>query len=374
MEKNTYNYAIETAPSSPPVEDMMELDGRQQRVYHRAARMIQRTWRRHVDTRVFQYFKNLVRFRNQGDPRLLLKNVNPREANILDAAAGVHIRFRLGGTTFPPSIYYTDLHPSTHVDMCATAPRTTPTQARSPSPGRYTGGPVRDDHAGWYHAKSFEEALCTLSVLVQAALLGDIITLETNGRKVVEFHHFQLQRRQDVDRRKKRRKIEWLNRSVPFTLTCPSACSTHPHLSFYLFLSPLPVLLPTVRRYDRGCLHARTEHSETATLVERSAQGMMDAVEQLGPNHIVEWEVDELLEWTNALNFDEYINDWRVVGTSNSSESWKDKRLVPSNREPCVEFSGLGQEDSQVDTYSSILHPLVSSLIKSEHSKANLFD
>ena len=40
-------------------------------------------------------------------------------------------------------------------------------------------------------------------------------------------------------------------------------------------------------------------------LVERSAQGMMDAVEQLGPNHIVEWEVDELLEWTNALNFDE---------------------------------------------------------------------
>ncbi|XP_070960451.1 protein MFI-like isoform X1 [Oncorhynchus clarkii lewisi] len=337
MEKN--NYAIESAPSSPPVEEMMELDGRQQRVYHRAARMIQRTWRRHVDTRVFQYFKNLVRFRNQGDPRLLLKNVNPREANIMDAAAGVHIRFRLGGTTFPPSIYYKIYTHRPIVDMCANSPKdyTHPRQKRSVPRQIHNGRTqVQDDHAGWYHRVE-NNGWRLLSG--KAALLGDIITLETNGRKV-EFHNSKLQRRQDVDTRKKRRKIEWLK-----------------------------------QMYDRGCLHARTEHSETAMLVERSAQGMMDAVEQLGPNHIVEWEVDELLEWTNALNFDEYINDWRVVGTSNSSESWKDKkRLVPSNLEPCVEFSGLGQEDSQVDTYSSVLHPLVSSLIKSEHSKANLFD
>ncbi|XP_029611046.1 protein MFI isoform X2 [Salmo trutta] len=223
-----------------------------------------------------------------------------------------------------------------------TAPRTTPTPGRrGPSPGRYTtGGPrCRTTMLAGTTAWRTTAGDCSLgrwctSSVSDAALLGDIIPLETNGRKV-EFHHSKLQRRQDVDRRKKRRKIEWLK-----------------------------------QMYDCGCLHARTEHSETAMLVERSAQGMMDAVEQLGPNHIVEWEVDELLEWTNALNFDEYINDWRVVGTSNSSESWKDKR--PSNLEPCVEFSGLGQEDSQVDTYSSILHPLVSSLIKSEHSKANL--
>lgn len=60
-----------------------------------------------------------------------------------------------------------------------------------------------------------------------------------------------------------------------------------------------------VFRYEEGILRARTEHQETALLVEKSTYGMMCAVEQLGTDHIAEWEVDELLEWTNALNFDE---------------------------------------------------------------------
>jgi hypothetical protein len=32
--------------------------------------------------------------------------VNPREAQLADAAAGIHVRFRLGGTTFPPLVFY----------------------------------------------------------------------------------------------------------------------------------------------------------------------------------------------------------------------------------------------------------------------------
>lgn len=58
-------------------------------------------------------------------------------------------------------------------------------------------------------------------------------------------------------------------------------------------------------RYEKGILCARTEHQETALLVEKSTYGMMCAAEILGADHIAEWEVDELLEWTNALNFDE---------------------------------------------------------------------
>ena len=57
-------------------------------------------------------------------------------------------------------------------------------------------------------------------------------------------------------------------------------------------------------RYEEGVLCARTQHKETALLVEKSTYGLMCAVEQLGPDLIAEWEVDELLEWTNALNFD----------------------------------------------------------------------
>ncbi|XP_028972212.2 protein MFI isoform X2 [Esox lucius] len=344
MEKNLNQCAMESAPSSCPVkdplarEDMVELDPQQEMVNHSAARIIQRTWRRHVDTRVFQYFKNLVRFRSRGDPRLLLRRENPNEADILDAAAGVHIRFRLGGTSFPPSIYYKIYTHRPIVDMCANSPMdyTHPGQKRPiPRQTHNQRSLAQDDRVGWYHRVE-NNGWRLLSG--KSTLLGDIITLETNGKKV-EFHHSKLQRRQDVERRRKRRKIEWMK-----------------HM------------------YDRGGLIARTEHSETAVLVEQSVQGMMDAVEKLGPDLILEWEVDELLEWTNALNFDEYIYEWRSVGTSNSSESCKVKSLTPSMLEPCGTFSGLDPEDSQVGTNRSITHPLVSSLIQSEHSKANLSD
>jgi hypothetical protein len=45
-------------------------------------------------------------FRERGDPRELLKCINPREAQLADAASGIHVRFRLGGTVFPPLVFY----------------------------------------------------------------------------------------------------------------------------------------------------------------------------------------------------------------------------------------------------------------------------
>ncbi|KAJ8010861.1 hypothetical protein DPEC_G00079530 [Dallia pectoralis] len=344
QEKKKIKYPMESSASSScrmenPLagDDQVELDGQQQ-IYHGAARVIQRTWRRHMDIGVFRYFKNLVKFCSLGDPRHLLKTVNPNEADILDAAAGVHVRFRLGGTSFPPYIYYKIYTHRPIVDICASSPKDyTHAGQKRPTAGQtHNQQPlVQDYQAGWYRRVE-NNGWRRLSG--KTALQGDIITLETNGKKA-SFHHSKLHRRQDVERRKKRRKIEWLK-----------------------------------QMYDLGCLIANTEHSETAVLVEKSARGMMDAVEKLGTAHILEWEVDELLEWTNALNFDEYIHEWKNVGTSKSSESCKANRLVPSTLEPMGTFSGLGSDDRQVGTYSAVIHPLVSSLVKSEHCKVNLSD
>lgn len=46
---------------------------------------------------VFRYYRDLINFRGQGDPSLMLRCINPAEAQLLDAAAGVHVRFRLAG-------------------------------------------------------------------------------------------------------------------------------------------------------------------------------------------------------------------------------------------------------------------------------------
>ena len=55
-------------------------------------------------------------------------------------------------------------------------------------------------------------------------------------------------------------------------------------------------------------------------LVENAAEGLVKVYETKGMNAVKDWEVDELLSWTNALNFDDYWNDWKTVGTTAFSE------------------------------------------------------
>ena len=67
---------------------------------------IQHLWRRYTNRRIYFYYRNLIKFRNAGDPALMLRCINPREAALFDQASGVHVRFRLGGSSFPPTILY----------------------------------------------------------------------------------------------------------------------------------------------------------------------------------------------------------------------------------------------------------------------------
>ncbi|XP_042561640.1 protein MFI isoform X2 [Clupea harengus] len=333
--RKKYDKHTESAATSKPEEDIRSeesstLDPAEYEIQC-AVRVIKKTWRRHVDIQVFKYFKELVNFHNQGNPRVLLKHVNPREADILDPAAGVFIRFRLGGTTFPPNIYYKIFTHRPIVDLCANSPKDyTHESQRRPVPRQiHNHHPVaHDDRSGWY--KRVENNGWRL-LTGKIDFFSDAITLDTSAKKL-EHRHTKLLRRQDVEKRKKLKKIEWFK-----------------------------------KMYEEGVLCARTQHKETALLVEKSTYGLMCAVEQLGPDLIAEWEVDELLEWTNALNFDKYVDEWKTVGSSQSSEYMKEKRLALSRHDPCA-FSQMAQDDSQFVTNSSVLHPIISNLIKSDRS------
>lgn len=52
-----------------------------------------------------------------------MKSINPAEAALLDGASNCHIWFRLGGTKFPPLIYYKIFTHGSLVDLNAFAPR-----------------------------------------------------------------------------------------------------------------------------------------------------------------------------------------------------------------------------------------------------------
>ncbi|RHZ41713.1 hypothetical protein DYB31_012797 [Aphanomyces astaci] len=72
----------------------------------RAVIRIQAAWRCYTNRRIYRYYRDLINFRNSGDPMVMLRAINPSEASLLDASTNAQVRFRLGGSAFPPTIYY----------------------------------------------------------------------------------------------------------------------------------------------------------------------------------------------------------------------------------------------------------------------------
>ena len=79
-----------------------------------AAIKIQNIFNCHINRRIFNVLSNLIKNNNttaiSTNPKHLLKTINPSEmqyANCDDKSnLSIHIRFRLGGSKFPPKIYY----------------------------------------------------------------------------------------------------------------------------------------------------------------------------------------------------------------------------------------------------------------------------
>jgi len=56
---------------------------------------------------------------------------------------------------------------------------------------------------------------------------------------------------------------------------------------------------------------------ETEQIVKSVAEGMLAITDTRGQDAVEDWEVDELLEWTNGLNFDQYVDQklffWYII-------------------------------------------------------------
>lgn len=58
-------------------------------------------------------------------------------------------------------------------------------------------------------------------------------------------------------------------------------------------------------RYSSGSLWVKTGDPTITTLIQRAADGIIDATEKERGQDVMEWEVDELLKWTNVLDYGE---------------------------------------------------------------------
>lgn len=235
-----------------------------------AAQKIKKNWKGYKRKKIFTFYKNLIDFRDKGDPSVLLKTINPKEAKLLDKASGGCVRFRLGGADFPPNIYYKIFTSQAIVDVCSYSPRDYTAMSCKSQLERdrhnHGGRNVPDGDSNWY--KRFENNGWRLvTERFFQGRLQDSITVETSVKRQ-PFHYSSIQRQADVERKRKRNKIEWMK-----------------------------------KLYKPG----RDEGDIPSLPVTATEEMVRTDLEE---------DIDDLLEWTHGLNYDDYISDWSQIATS----------------------------------------------------------
>ncbi|KAF0028258.1 hypothetical protein F2P81_019345 [Scophthalmus maximus] len=167
--------------------------------------------------------------------------------------------------TFPPGIYYKIFTHRPITDVCASSPKdyTQPGLRKPVAWQNVRNRPVlQEDRSGWYQRIENNSWRLFCSKVVPIAE-----PIEFGENQKMDFHHSRLQRQQDVERWRRRRKMEWLR-----------------------------------QMYTQGRLQTHPVHGHVATLVRSSAQEVMETVDEKGEHE--EWELDELLTWTTTLSYE----------------------------------------------------------------------
>ncbi|TPX65299.1 hypothetical protein SpCBS45565_g05256 [Spizellomyces sp. 'palustris'] len=290
--------------------------GGQQSTWDEAARKIQRAWRGYYNVKIYRFHRDLIRFRLRGDPRKLLRFINPQESQLIDGAMGIHVKFRLGGTAFPPTIYYKIFVHKNLVDMNAFSPRDYTSQESKqllpvdifdrtgplPKPGPLAGWYQRIENNGWrpVSEKMLDEP-------------QDIIPQLSNP-KPIRYHHLQLKRRQDLEAAKRMRKLEWLKKMYRQGKEMMQAAEQN------LIQSGFEDDTTTMKSSGGPVMSDQTYEQIRLPLYQPSVSELELTPEAYLSKFESELDADVLIRWTNALDFDTYCADWIEIATSGKSD------------------------------------------------------
>ena len=158
---------------------------------------------------MYRFYRDLIRYREQGDPKILLRFINPREASLIDASVKIHVRFRLAGQSFPPMICYKIYVERNLVDLNAFSPRDyTSAQQIHPFFKFNRAGELPEQPSGWYERFENNE---WRPVLDTALLNMDHSVVQTEKR--TKKYHYAIEKRTDFLLSKRLEKqTKWVNR------------------------------------------------------------------------------------------------------------------------------------------------------------------
>lgn len=216
-------------PAAPPPP------ARPQRVLSLASQVecalvIQSAWRRFCCKKVYLFYRSLLLDKLKGAPADLLRSIVPGEADLLDKAAGVHIRFRLGGARFPPKVLFKVFTHGPLCDVGSFAPRDAYFKGAYSKGACVKGGPSKqtlpsirvgarscstysrsegDDQTDWYRRVDNNAWRCVSVEAIDEAFGAPGAPRECEKSS---FHFSSLRRRQDLQASRRRRHRAWMAR------------------------------------------------------------------------------------------------------------------------------------------------------------------
>eukprot|EP01004_Peranema_trichophorum_P004183 NODE_3122_length_1419_cov_41.178241_g2712_i0.p1 GENE.NODE_3122_length_1419_cov_41.178241_g2712_i0~~NODE_3122_length_1419_cov_41.178241_g2712_i0.p1 ORF type:complete len:413 (-),score=66.87 NODE_3122_length_1419_cov_41.178241_g2712_i0:136-1374(-) len=255
-----------------------KLDSRQRRrpfyltPHDSAAATIQRSWKSYLNKQIFRFYIDLIKFREGTDAKVMLKCINPHEASLIDAASNMHVRFRLGGSKFPPQIYYKLFVHGPVCDLGALAPRDYTAQ-RSPHPrSRFnkTYPSIPQDTSKWYkRIENNDWRPISEKVLRDADHYASKMFIFRHLPSYSLFHHNKSVRREERNKLAKRKHRKWIMDMYSQSMSITESI----------------LKLPDLNKLDDSAL---------------------------------EKEVQGLVKWTEDLDFEAYQNQWLQLATASS--------------------------------------------------------
>ncbi|KAJ3380484.1 hypothetical protein HDU92_005949 [Lobulomyces angularis] len=261
-----------------------------------AVRKVQKLWKSYYYRKIYKFFRDLIKFRQSGDPKKMLKFINPTESNLIDNATGLHIKFRLGGVNmnaFSPRDYTQECNKLRNprvkfnkVDIDG---------LNDESKSSHDGWYQRTENNGWrpVSEKIYQEELESFEFSKSAAF--NQISFEKEEKKI-NFHRDKLIRKEDVEKKRKEKKLKWLKKLYE---------DGKEGMGTKVVMENLD--LKTVNE-DFKSFEKDKGNCKTLTKEE---------LEDFGINFENEEEDFKLLSnWSKKLDFEQYFDDWKVLATS----------------------------------------------------------
>jgi hypothetical protein len=202
---------------------------------YRASVRIQLAWRSFCNRRIYAYYRDLVMNKLQGAPQDLLKTIVPHESELLDRAAGALVRFRLGGSIFPPKVFFKVYTHRGVCDVNAFAPRVyakekmvnafqqniksefIPKDRKKYNTGirvgaTYFGTKVKSNTSTdeWYKREENNDWRPIASQSFEEILTPPWLRESMTKKEAEPFHFSRLKRKIDIQKARKRRRRMWL--------------------------------------------------------------------------------------------------------------------------------------------------------------------